>query len=248
MAANAMHLSTSNEAYTPRNVVAAERTALGGIIDLDPASCLLANTYVQAARIYTQADDGLSKPWGPLGALGARGPLGKVGARVRCNPPGGRDGNRSVTAKWWRYGVSEWISGRVMCMTWVAFKLDFLQVTLGLRRNVPLPLDFPICYPYERLAYLTSVLPGPTAKNPKRKPTPKQLADHAATGLCTAESPPHASAIIFLPECHNGSVDLASIDRFRVAFASIGEVVCDMDRLATVMRARAIGASALPGS
>jgi hypothetical protein len=100
----------------------------------------------------------------------------------------------------------------------------------------------------ERLAYLTSVLPGPTAKNPKRKPTPKQLADHAATGLCTAESPPHASAIIFLPECHNGSVDLASIDRFRVAFASIGEVVCDMDRLATVMRARAIGASALPGS
>lgn len=34
-----------------------------GAIDLDPASCEVANTVVQASQIYTEADNGLEQPW-----------------------------------------------------------------------------------------------------------------------------------------------------------------------------------------
>ncbi len=123
-------------------------------------------------------------------------------------------------------------------MVWIAFKLDFLQVTQGHGPDGPacsLPLDFPICYPRRRLAYLTPNLPGPTPKNPNRKPTAKQLADHAATGLCTGDSPPHASAIVFLP----GDDYFADVARFREAFCKIGEVVFDADRLPSREKTRA---------
>lgn len=50
------------EWYSPRELVDAVRDVLGGI-DLDPASCDVANTVVQAARIYTVDDDGLAHPW-----------------------------------------------------------------------------------------------------------------------------------------------------------------------------------------
>ena len=41
----------------------AARGALGGTIDLDPASCRAAQRTVRAARWYGEADDGLSQPW-----------------------------------------------------------------------------------------------------------------------------------------------------------------------------------------
>ncbi len=225
MSANAMHLSISNDAYTPWLITACMRMALGGTIDLDPASSKLANTVVKAKRIYTINDDGVSKPWGPK-RRGANGHDNRW--TVACNPPGGKtDGNKSRTAQWWKHGVSEWLAGRVKAMCWVAFKLDFLSVTQGLL-DVPLPLDFPICYPKDRLAYLTPQLPGPTVKQPNRKATAKQMADHAATGLCTADSPPHASAIVFLPDMKDRT---ASVNRFMQVFAPIGIIVNDGNRL-----------------
>lgn len=203
---SAMHLSESNEAYTPREVVEAARKTLG-TIDLDPASCALANTVVRAAMYSTEG--GCDHDWH---------------GNVFCNPPGGKTGKESTTKLWWEHGVVEWLSGRVEAMVWIAFKLDFLQVT---QASAVMPLDFPICYPSSRLAYLTPKLPGPTEKNPNRKPTKQQLIDHAATGLCTGDSPPHASAVIFLP----GRDVETDIARFKASFASIGEVVFDADRL-----------------
>ena len=55
-----------NEWYTPAYLIEAARKVMGSIY-MDPASCPEANQTVRAQRIYTKADDGLSKPWaGPL--------------------------------------------------------------------------------------------------------------------------------------------------------------------------------------
>ena len=64
----------SNEWYTPAKYIEAAREVMGSI-DLDPASCELANQNVKATRYYSKEDDGLSKDWY---------------GNVWCNPPYGR--------------------------------------------------------------------------------------------------------------------------------------------------------------
>jgi hypothetical protein len=51
------------EFYSPPDVVEAARALFGGAIDLDPASCKVANEKVMAGRFYSARDDGLSRPW-----------------------------------------------------------------------------------------------------------------------------------------------------------------------------------------
>ncbi len=89
--------SDSAEWYTPRVYVEAARLVLGAI-DLDPASCELANRTVKAARFYTEADDGLRQPW--------RG-------RVWLNPPYGRRDGDSNQGLWTERLHAEHFSGRV---------------------------------------------------------------------------------------------------------------------------------------
>ena len=72
-----------DEWYTPREVVEACRAALGAI-DLDPASCELAQAVVQAGRYFTAADDGLVQPWA---------------GRVFLNPPYSRNLKAAFVAK-----------------------------------------------------------------------------------------------------------------------------------------------------
>lgn len=54
--------SGENEWYTPIQYIEAARKVLG-TIDLDPASCELANKMILATEFYTLEDDGLKQPW-----------------------------------------------------------------------------------------------------------------------------------------------------------------------------------------
>lgn len=73
----------SNEWYTPARYIEAARSVMGGI-DLDPASCELANRTVRAKRYYSKEDDGLTKPWH---------------GRVWLNPPYGRGNQTQFISK-----------------------------------------------------------------------------------------------------------------------------------------------------
>jgi hypothetical protein len=71
---------SDNEWYTPARYVEAARAVMGGI-DVDPASCKLANQTVRATRYYTKEDNGLMQPWTTADGRPAR---------VWLNPPYGR--------------------------------------------------------------------------------------------------------------------------------------------------------------
>lgn len=67
--------SNENDWYTPEKYIEAARAVLGAI-DLDPASCKLANKTVKAKKFYTIQDDGLHLPW--KGRLWMNPPYGRL--------------------------------------------------------------------------------------------------------------------------------------------------------------------------
>ncbi len=80
-------LSKSVEWYTPTLYIKAAREVMNGIIELDPASCEIANRVVQASRYYDIKINGLLQPW--------------KARSLWLNPPYGRgDGNRSNQEIW----------------------------------------------------------------------------------------------------------------------------------------------------
>lgn len=164
------HSSASNEHYTPKAIVDAARTVLGGI-DLDPASCELGNSVVGALAWYGPgselAEDGLAEPW-----------LG----RVFLNPPGGLVpeaykglGTKSNAALWWAALAGYWAEGEVEAAIFVGFTLEVLRSTQAL--DVPQPLDFPMCVPKSRIAFDT---------------------DEGGERVGSS-SPSHANVIVYLP-------------------------------------------------
>jgi ParB family chromosome partitioning protein len=136
----ALHSAASVEWDTPPEVVEAARALMGGI-DLDPASCAVANEVVKAETFYTSDDDGLSKPWF---------------GRVFLNPPGGR----GVVKSFWSKLVAHWMNREIEQAVWVGFSLEQLQMLQGCEMS---PLDFQICVPRKRLKFRS---PGAESKSP----------------------------------------------------------------------------------
>ena len=85
--------SGNNEWYTPGKYIDLARQVLG-VIDLDPASCELANETVKAERFYSEQDNGLTKDWT---------------GRVWMNPPYGSDLIGQFTEKF----AKEYTAGKI---------------------------------------------------------------------------------------------------------------------------------------
>jgi hypothetical protein len=211
------HSSASTEHYTPQAIVDAATRTLGSI-DLDPASCELANTIVQATSFFSEKDNGFRKAW-----LSRGGAL----SNVFLNPPGGKsdnqerrvlpkceqtgacglpiphkhEGTESGQKKWWFKLAQEFEIGNVESAIFIGFSIEILQTTqVKTPAGLSIPLDYPLCFPARRLQFLHE--------------------DHEAFSgqsyLKVGSGPPHANVIV----CVTRSLDVKY--RFVEAFEAIG--------------------------
>lgn len=178
--------AVSVEHYGPPWIGPMAREVMGGI-DLDPASCPEANALIGARFIYTKEEDGLTQPW--------------VG-RVYLNPPGGKRvwQGRSLNsaALWWATLAMRYREGWVDEAIFMVFNLELFRYAQSYPEAHP--LDFPICYPKERIDFYK---PGPNGE------------------AIPQGSPGHPNAIVYLPP---KTGQWAGFLAFEKAFATIGRV------------------------
>lgn len=127
----AQHLSESVEWYTPEEYIEAARAVMGEI-DLDPASCELANRTVKARRFYTKDDDGLKQEWF---------------GRVFLNPPyGWTEDSESSQAVWSARLIEAWEAGDIL--------EGILLVNAATAQKWFAPLwKYPICFTDHRIRF-----------------------------------------------------------------------------------------------
>lgn len=119
----------SNEWYTPQKYVDAARLVMGGI-DLDPASCEIANQVVKASRYYTKAENGFTRPWY---------------GRVWLNPPFSKADGKGV-GSWICRLVCEYQDGHVS----QAILLSPSSTEVSWFQSL---WSYPICFKYKRMDY-----------------------------------------------------------------------------------------------
>lgn len=148
MTAIAQHSSATNEHPTPAIVVEPARRLLGAF-DLDPATTPEFNVRIGAAKIFTQADDGLAQPWsGRVWLNPPGGVLRRSGDRWIAVPPRSGPGESSMLI-WWDRLSTLWREGEIVSGFFVGFTLEILRTS---QRGIPVQ-SFPRCYPKDRLAF-----------------------------------------------------------------------------------------------
>ena len=193
------HLSKSFWWGTPPHIIEAARETMGSI-DLDPASCERSNEIVKAAHIFDLERNGFTAVWN---------------GNVFLNPPGGKcdenglpsedNSGQSATKAWWFKLASEWKLGHISNAIFLGYSVEILQTTQvdtpeidGI--NLPIPLDFLLCFPSRRLSFL----------NEENK---------AVTGNT------HASVVVFLPSMKPGEDYPRMVRRFKRKFRGIGRCI-----------------------
>lgn len=182
---NVQHLSQSNEHYTPIEIIEASRNLMG-VIQLDPASCRLANNNVKAEKYYSKSDDAINmniEDW--------------KAETLFLNPPGGcikKDFNgkwvesrrgESSQAIWWDKLVEAYESGYVQEAIFLSFSLELI----GKRGNSILNPNYFFCFTSGDIA--TSPIITKTGRTKFNKPVDGEI--------IVNPSPTHANLIVYLP-------------------------------------------------
>jgi ParB family transcriptional regulator, chromosome partitioning protein len=127
----AQHLSQSTAWFTPAVHIEAARAVLGHI-ELDPASCALANETVQATRYNTEEEDGLQRDW--------------ISRALWMNPPYGKVNGKSNQEIWSAKLLSEYRAGHVQAA------IMLLNAATDCQWFKPLWV-FPLCFTDHRIHF-----------------------------------------------------------------------------------------------
>lgn len=182
MSASVKHSMRSVEWYTPPDVVELCRAALGGFIELDPASCDAAQAIVQAQGYST-----IEKPCEDWDAV-----------TIFCNPP-------SPPMPWW----AQCESARNLYGSRVAFVCYSLEQLSQIAR-LGYPRGAVVCIPPKRLRYYATARDlAAKAREAAGRAILSLRADallakaakfeaEPPDSLHPGDAPPHASAIVLL--------------------------------------------------
>jgi hypothetical protein len=124
--------SNTNEWYTKIRYINLIREVFQSRIELDPASCQIANKVVGAERYYSITEDGLAQPWNA--------------ASVFVNPPYGKLKGKSVAGMWLKKLISEYTVGNVkeaIMLIYANTSEKWFQPALG----------YPICFTNHRVKF-----------------------------------------------------------------------------------------------
>lgn len=133
---NVQHSSRTDKWWTPLDILERVHMVVGPIT-LDPASSLEANERVRAQNIITEEQDGLTTPW----AAGS----------LFLNPPGGKLGNKSKTALFWKRLMEHRETGKLTHAIFLAFSAEALQNTQG--KGCQAIGEFPFMVPSSRIKF-----------------------------------------------------------------------------------------------
>ncbi len=128
--------SKTAEWYTPPIIIEKAKAVFQSKIELDPASCEVANQTVKAKRYFNIDDNGLTKDW--------------KAKTVLLNPPGGKTANKSNSEIWWNKFLDEFLKGNFQHGLYICFSIEQLCIN-------PSMLNWFVCFCRVRIKFIPTV-------------------------------------------------------------------------------------------